>query len=142
MDEKARFEEYRKILANAPYVMPMYPENGKSFIQHVMSAVAGEWDNPGENPDKVLLKGDLRTGATSVQNEETATSMQPEIKTGIYALFQKVQNYSGAVWVYAGQERDAHMIANWVREQTNLIELTKNHPSTRILEYKIVHLED
>jgi hypothetical protein len=68
--------------------------------------------------------------------------MQPDIQTGTYALFQKVQTPSGPVWAYDRQERSAMDIAKWVREQQILIELSKNDPEFRIVEYKIVYLED
>jgi hypothetical protein len=68
--------------------------------------------------------------------------MQPEIQTGTYALFQKIQTPSGPVWCYDRQERSAPAIAEWIREQDILKHLTKNSTESRIIDYKIVHLED
>jgi hypothetical protein len=68
--------------------------------------------------------------------------MYPELQTGTFALFQKLQSPSGTVWAYDQQLRTPAEVARWVREQEVLMHVTKNNPETRIVGYKIVPLED
>lgn len=105
------FSEHLQALQEAPYRMPLYPENGQSLMQFL-------------------------------KPPETEKTMQPELQTGTYALFQKIQTSEGTVWAYDRQERSAHEIAKWVREQEVMIKLTKNDTDVRVVDYKLVLLED